>query len=85
MDIGGVSVNFFKVDGVIYAMKPTDKKDVTKMLCVRVENPVTIRSANGSITGNCARGVQKEYIEFISRLNSAQLSFEEIFRHIVLS
>lgn len=81
----GTAYSFFKIKGEVYAIKPTDKKHPSKFLCVKVSNPITLRSAQGSITGNCAKGVQKEYIEFINRLNLTDLSEEEKFRHIVLN
>ncbi len=85
VSVGGPEFTFFKVKGIIYAVKPSDKKDFSKLLCVRVENPVTLKSADGSITGNCAKGVKQDYVDLLARLINSGLSNEEIFKHIVLN
>lgn len=85
ISFGDISYNFFRVNGEIYVIKPSNKKNPSKFLCVKVKNPITLRSAQGSITGNCARGVKKEYLEYLAKLNRTNLSEEEKFRHIVLN
>ncbi len=81
----GPTLYFFKFKGIIYALKPTENKDVTQMLCIKVENPITLRSADGSITGNCAKGIKDEYVNYMRNLVVAGLAPNEIFRHAVFN
>lgn len=86
VQIGGLTqeFTFFKIKGNIFAIKPSSKnKHISKQVACRVSNPLTLRSAEGSITGNCAKGVKKEYIDYLGNLSRSGLSEEEIFLHVV--
>lgn len=76
---GKYNFDFFKVEGVIYAIKPTDKNDISKTLCARVENKITLESTSGSISGNCAKGIKEQFVRFCQELNKEGLSKEEYF------
>ena len=76
--------NFFKVKGQVYIIKPSSKpnKHLSKLVAAKVLNPLTIRSAQGSITGNCARGVKQEYIDYLNNLSRSTLTTNEVFIHV---
>lgn len=82
--VGKYSYSFFKINGVIYAIKPTQKNDISKVLCGVVKNPITIDSAQGSISGNCARGVKEEFMRYSQALDKEELSKNEIFIKLLL-
>jgi hypothetical protein len=80
----GLEITFFKVLGGIYALKPVKKnKHISKLLATKVENPLTLPSAEGSITGNCARGIKEEFVTYCNSLLLQNLSDEDLFIKIV--
>lgn len=80
---GSYNFDFFKVKGEVFAIKPSSKSDLTKLLCAKVENPVTIDSAQGSITGNCAKGIKADFVRMCSVLSQETSSKEEFFRRLI--
>lgn len=80
---GPYNFDFFKVKGEVYAIKPSSKNDMTKLLCARVDNPVTIESAQGSITGNCAKGIKEDFIRMCQVLSHETSSKEEFFSRLI--
>ena len=85
INVGHTSYDFFKVNGEVYGIKPSSKNDMSKLLCAKVENPITLESAQGSITGNCAKGVKQQFVRFCKELQKENLTEEEFFIRLIKS
>lgn len=85
INCGLYSFDFFKVRGEVFAIKPSSKNNMTKALCAKVSNPITIESAQGSISGNCARGIKEQFIRFCQGLSREGLEEKEFFMRLVKS
>jgi hypothetical protein len=81
--VGSYQFDFFKIKGITYVIKPTDQKNLTKMLACKVTNPITIESAVASITGNCARGITKEFTNFYARILEKYDNENDVFIHLI--